>query len=312
MVPSRVGLARSSLFGKNNWEPPFSTTATRVCKGRLLTLGGFESLSAGKAVALSLMGLDDEGPVVADHGDEAASKRSPATTPPEDVESDKTVQKLAQASEEIGPKAASESLSPKVPSSPVADDERRPPLPPRPTDLSFLQGKHDQANGLQVPKRSTRPQLQSTATTAISRTDIHTQSYQDGSRETMASDAQTTPPSKYLGGFSSVRRFKKFGSSEDDSASVESYAPTLEAGGDVESLLGEVLGSSQESPAWKMLSTKSEAQDPFDSILYNDDGLSADFYREFDAIGEVDPDGGNEGRNAMSSSKPIICADAVT
>lgn len=263
-------------------------------------------------MALSLMGLDDEGPVVANHRDEAASKRSPATPPPEDIDSDKTVEKLVQASGGIGPRAESELLSQTISSSPVAVDERRPPLPPRPTDVSFLRGKHNQANGLQVPKRSTRPQLQSTTTTAISRTDIHTQSYQDGSRETMASDAHTTPPSKYLRGFSSVRRFNKFGSSEEDSASVKSYAPTLEAGGDVESLLGEVLGSSQESPAWKMLSTKSEAQDPFDSISYNDDGLSADFYREFDAIGEVKPDGGNEGRNQTSSSKPIVCTDAIT
>jgi len=85
----------------------------------------------------------------------------------------------------------------------------------------------------------------------------------------------------------------------------------LEAGGDVESLLGEVLGSSQESPAWKLLSAQIEAQDPFDSISNFDDGVSADFYREFDAIGEVDPDGENEGRNAMLLSKPTIFADAI-
>ena len=259
------------------------------------------------------MGYDGEGSVAADDNDgNAASKRSPAPPPPEDVDSDKTIQKPVQAAAELDPKPESNASSRRALSSPATGEEYRPPLPPRPTNLSLLQeGKHNPGDSLQLPKRSARPQLQSTATTAISRTDIHTQSYQDGSRATTASDAQTTRPSKHLGGFSSIRRFKNFGSSEADSASVKSCAPTLEAGGDVESLLGEVLGSSQESPAWKLLSAQIEAQDPFDSISNFDDGVSADFYREFDAIGEVDPDGENEGRNAMLLSKPTIFADAI-
>lgn len=259
------------------------------------------------------MGNDDGGSVGADNGGKAASKRSPAPPPPEAVDIDKTIPKPVQASGELEPKPESNASSLTALSSPATDEERRPPLPPRPTNSSLLQGGgHNPGRSLQVKKRSVRPQLQTTATTAISRTDIHTQSYQDGSRETTASDAQTTPSSKYLGGFSSIRRLKNFGTSEGDTASVKSYAPTLEAGGDVESLLGEVLGSSQESPAWKMLSAQIEDQDPFDSNSYNDPGVSVDFYHEFDAIGEVDPDGENEGRSAISCSKPTVFADAIS
>ncbi len=258
------------------------------------------------------MGHDNEGPVAVEDGGNPASNRSSAPSPPGDVDSDKTIRKLLQASRELDSRPESSESSRTALSSPATEEERRPPLPARPTNLSLLQaGKQSALNSLHVPRESPRPQLQSTATTAISRTDIHTQSYQDGSRETTASDAQITPPSKYLGGFSSIRRFKGFGSSEGDSASIKSYAPTSEAGGDVESLLGEVLGSSQESPAWKMFSAHIGAQDPFDSISYDDDGISADFYREFDAIGEADPDGENEGRNTISSLNPNILTNAI-
>lgn len=246
------------------------------------------------------MGNDDEGSVAADDADQAASDRNAVPPSPADADSDRTIFQPGAAFGQLDLKEDSLQSSQKGPASPSTKEERRPELPPRPTNLSLLQkGKNSPGESLKVPKRPTRPDLQSTATTAISRTDIHTQSYQDGSRETTASGAQTTTPSRYLSGFSTIKRFRGFGSSEGDSASVKSYAPTLEAGGDVESLLGEVLGSSNESPGCKMLNAQIEAQDPFESVSYDYDGVSADFYREFDAIGEVDPGGGNEGTNRM-------------
>lgn len=246
------------------------------------------------------MGNDHEGSVDADDTNHAASDQRPALSLPADGDSDKTIPASGSAFGQLDSKTESRQSSRKAPSSPATKEERRPPLPPRPTNLSLLQkGNNSPGESLKVPKRPTRPDLQSTATTAVSRTDIHTQSYQDGSRETTASGARTTPPSRYLSGFSTISRFRGFGSSEGDSASVKSYAPTLEAGGDVESLLGEVLGSSNESPGWKMLNAQLEGQDPFESSSYDYDGVSADFYREFDAIGEVDPGGGNEGTNRM-------------
>ena len=114
--------------------------------------------------------------------------------------------------------------------------------------------------------------------------------------------AQTTPPSKAVNAFGSIRRIKGISESEGgDSTSVRSYAPTLETGGDAESLLGEVLGSSQQSPAWRLQSTQNEASDPFEIITYEDDEVNADFYREFDEIGAVTTDGENEGRFVLVS-----------
>ena len=224
-----------------------------------------------------------------------AQDRSPTTSPPEDTESDVTIQE-----EQASPKTAlspEPSLAWQTPASPAAEDERRPLLPPRPPTLSLLHdGKHSVGGSLKISERSTRPILQSTATTAISRTDIQTQSYQDGSRETIASSAQTTPPSKSQSGFGSLRRFKGFGSSEaGDSASIKSYAQASEVGGDVESLLGGMLGDSQGASAWKMLGTGDGALNSFESLPYQNDELTADFYREFDDIPEVDPNGDNEG-----------------
>ena len=70
--------------------------------------------------------------------------------------------------------------------------------------------------------------------------------------------------------------------------------PTLEATGDVESLLGEVLSGGQESPAWKLQSGR-ELDNPYDSIEFEDDGITAEFRHEFDDIGDLDPTGSNEG-----------------
>ena len=187
------------------------------------------------------------------------------------------------------------------------DEGSRPPLPPRPVNLNLL-GERPSTPGdsLQGPKNALRPNLQATATTSLSLTDIHTQSYPDGSRETSESTSSRRSP-KDLG---SIRRFKnQYGSEGDESASVRSYAPTLEAGGDVESLLGEVLGASSASPAWGMLSSQAERLDPFDSISFDDDVLTADFNREFDEIGEIDPEGNNEGNRFLQDR--MLGADEV-
>ena len=123
------------------------------------------------------------------------------------------------------------------------DEDFRPPLPPRPsnlaTDLGLLrESRKESRNSMHQHSASLRPKLQSSATTALSRTDIHTQSFQDGSRETFTASAESTPSTKPSQVFGSIRRIKGFSSSEGgDTASVRSYAPTLEAGGDNESLV---------------------------------------------------------------------------
>lgn len=176
-------------------------------------------------------------------------------------------------------------------------EEVPPPLPPRPINLNLL-GERNSSVGssLQVPKRSIRPQLQSQATIAVSRTDIHTQSYPDGSRETYAGSNHSTPSRKSSRHGGSFRRSKGQGGSEvDDSASVMSYAPTIGTSADAESLLGDVLGVGQQSPAWRLLSSQTEKADPFSFLPFVDEEPTADFSREFDELGELDEQGDNEG-----------------
>ncbi len=250
------------------------------------------------------MGLEDEGSAVTKEDGDTADGKSSAPSPPKDIESNEAVRKPREASGEIEARSELSDTPRTAAKSPITGEERRPPLPPRATNINLLQeGKYSPGNSLHIPKRSARPHLQSVATTALSRTDIDTQSYQDGSRETTASSQQTTPPSKSIG-FGSIRKFRGFGSSEGgDSTSVKSYAPTLEAGGDVESLLGEVLGGSQESPAWRMLTGHTEASYPFDSTSYEGDETTADFYREFDEIQGVDSESDNQGEAYRNSLK---------
>ena len=183
----------------------------------------------------------------------------------------------------------------------IIDEGPRPPLPPRPNNLNLLGERPFNPGGsLQTPSKSPRPKLQSTATTALARTDIHTQSYQDGSRDIYATSAESTPSGKTSKGYGSLGRFKGYHRNEgDDSASVRSYAPTLEASGDVESLLGEILGASQESPSWRLMGSPTETFNPFDSIPHEDDEATADFSREFDELDGLDLDGTNEGTDLL-------------
>lgn len=181
------------------------------------------------------------------------------------------------------------------------DEGPRPPLPPRPKNPELLHP----GGTLHGLTRSSRPNLQSIATTALSCTDVHTQSFQDGSREKIAAVTESTTFGKSLRGAGSLRRFKGWTSGEgDDSASVKSFAPTIEAGGDVESLLGEVLGGPQETPPWKLRSSHVEGPDPFDLITYEDDPGLKDFEQEFDELGELDTEGNNEG---LEQSLHKIC-----
>lgn len=231
-------------------------------------------------------------------GEDFASDRSKATSPPSDGEDESTIRGVKEVGADTVSKTESSLISPAGSQNTESEQEYRPPLPPRPTNVNLLrEGSYSPGSSLQRSRKTSRPHLQSTATTALSRTDIHTQSYQDGSRETFAASAQTTPPTKSIAAFGSIRRIKGLSDSEGgDSASVRSYAPTLETGGDVESLLGEVLGASQESPAWRLHSTQNEAPDTFDSITCEDDEATVDFYREFDEIGAIAADGENEGK----------------
>lgn len=199
---------------------------------------------------------------------------------------------LHKAQDDYELRAATKGISEVDFQSNVSDEGPRPPLPPRPRNPELLHP----GGSLQRPTKSSRPNLQSTATTALSFTDINSRSFQDGSRERFAAPAESTTSSKSLRGLGSLRRFKGWtGGDGDDSASVKSFAPTIEAGEDVESLLGEVLGATRETPSWKLLSSHVDGPNPFDLITFDEDPILKDFEQEFDELGELDAEGSNEG-----------------
>ncbi|KAI4259108.1 MAG: hypothetical protein LQ352_000902 [Teloschistes flavicans] len=164
-----------------------------------------------------------------------------------------------------------------------SDEDQPPPLPPRPKTLeAHRRVSNVVAAGFASPQYSARPRLQATATTALSRTDIHTQSYQDGSRETYAASKQASPPTKSWGGWGSIRRLKIHDG--DETASIRSSVPTLGTGGDVESLLGGFVGHEQTSGSNILERQLQEAgwEELDDS---KDDEVLENFDREFDEVG---------------------------
>ncbi|KAI4216946.1 MAG: hypothetical protein LQ351_000895 [Letrouitia transgressa] len=175
-------------------------------------------------------------------------------------------------------------------------DRTPPPLPPRPKNLTLLhEGSNVAVDSPQSIRILNRPKLQSRATTAISRPDIHIQSHQDGSSETYDASDQSTLAGKSWLGLGGIRRFELRNASDgDDSASVRSYTPTLGAAGDAESLLGELLVSSQHSPDWKILDAQFEAIGLAEPSSFEDKEDLSEFNDEFDEIGELSADGTNE------------------
>lgn len=177
----------------------------------------------------------------------------------------------------------------------VSNQEKPPPLPPRPTRAaSHYQAPNLGPAVLRSPPSTARPRLQATATTAVSRTDIHTHSYQDGSRETYAASKQSSPPPTSWGGWSSIRRLKNQEAS--DSASIRSYAPTLGTGGDVESLLGGFAAHEQTS-GWNIFNAQLKECGLQQEDTSEEDKVLENFDQEFDEIDALDPDDITEGRN---------------
>lgn len=163
-----------------------------------------------------------------------------------------------------------------------------PPLPPRPANLDLLDDRPTTADmgSLRLPKRTSRPQLQSQATTALSLTDIQMQSRGDNA------SLRPSPTSRDPSQKRSVSRFGRFvnNSETDDSASTRSYAPTLDVPYDNVSMLGD-----EPSPAWKALSTQLEIDDPLQLDETFEDPLSERITYEFEDLEPRAANGSNEG-----------------
>ncbi|KAH0542942.1 hypothetical protein FGG08_002711 [Glutinoglossum americanum] len=161
-----------------------------------------------------------------------------------------------------------------------------PPLPPRP---QISPERQTTSSSLYHPG-SSKPSLQSKATTALSLTDILTQSFPDGSRGTYAASSARPvagfsadlSPADYRSG-ASTRNASEYG----DISSIRSYAPTLQVGGDIESLMGEALDSVQENSPWKLLSSQIESENPLSQISEEEKEFESKFAEEFNEIEDL-------------------------
>lgn len=164
-----------------------------------------------------------------------------------------------------------------------------PPLPPRPD--TFERPPASRTESLRLAKKSSRPQLLSAATTALSLTDVQTQSRLD------SGSAQSSPASRVVSRKHSSTNLGRLASSNasevDDSVSIQSYAPTLEVHLDEDSSVGGD-GGFEDSPAWKVLSAQVERDDPFDFVLKEADIASTQIQHEFENLIAESQDDSNE------------------
>lgn len=155
-----------------------------------------------------------------------------------------------------------------------------PPLPPRPP-LS-------QAGSLRLSSRSSRPQLLSTPTTALSRADVHSQTHGE-TNDLRSPSRQPVSRKQSLTHFGRLAGNNSH-SDGDDSASLRSYVPTLDTHLDTESIMGDVGGDA----TWSALHAAPEGETPFEHFSPEDDSLSDQIQHEFDEMESVNSDGSNE------------------
>ncbi|KAI9673966.1 MAG: Vacuolar fusion protein mon1 [Caeruleum heppii] len=171
-----------------------------------------------------------------------------------------------------------------------------PPLPPRPIPTKAPSSLLNPLSSLRGTTRSSRPQLHTQATTALSLTDVHTHARPDSLRNVHDSRRalSRTPSYSTISNFRHGHVEPHSGSDAAETNSIRSHAPTLEATGDIESLLGEVLSSENRSPTWKLMSAQRDISSPFDAVAEEDTEFEKTFRHEFSPIGELDEGGSNE------------------
>src|SRR5215469_15681959 len=171
-------------------------------------------------------------------------------------------------------------------SEPASRDGTPPPLPPRPRNPQTPERPQSSAGSLKISRSSTRPPLRSTATTALSIPDVHTQSH--GGDELVVS-----PTSRQLSYGASKWGASRSGSDAEETVSVVSYAPTSGAGVEVESMLGDILADQLERHMRASVSQHDEAG-PQEQLFIEDPIFEEAFEHEFDALDDITSDGLNE------------------
>jgi len=179
---------------------------------------------------------------------------------------------------------------------PISREGTPPPLPPRPRTLALRDSPSRPSSSHSL--MPSRPQLQSKPTTQLSYVD--TQKYSEELRDESVSSG-TSRQAKSYGGLNA--------SDMEDSASVRSFAPTVEAGGDTESILGEVIADPT-----LLQSLGHRFATPSTASLFPADAAFEDaFAREFDEIEGMKTDGSNEGQTTHLSvgTTELLCADSI-
>jgi hypothetical protein len=155
-----------------------------------------------------------------------------------------------------------------------------PPLPPRPKPRAPYESRPSTSHSV----APSRPSLVSEPTTQLSYADSHTHSNE--SRDASSSGATTSR--SYFG-----LNIGRNTNGADDSASVRSSAPTVDANADTESMLGEIVGG-HEKPLLRSL--RPSFEDKENASMFTPDPEFEDaFTHEFDEIEDMRPDGSNEG-----------------
>jgi vacuolar fusion protein MON1 len=161
------------------------------------------------------------------------------------------------------------------------DEVPRPPLPPRPTNLSSFRSRPStsyQDHGL-------NDGLVSDATTALSTTDINTRTAHDGSRILHLATSIRSRSSHSVVGRSTIGSPRP--SDAGDSSSLHSCVPQLEAREEVRSLFGNHLSDDENGS-----NLQTSQQDIFSADVEADSG-DLDFDAEFDEIPAVEENGSN-------------------
>ncbi|RDI77445.1 hypothetical protein Vi05172_g12565 [Venturia inaequalis] len=164
-----------------------------------------------------------------------------------------------------------------------------PPLPPRPSlDKTSNYRPPSSAGSLRIPGRALRTTSSCRPTTALSLADVHVQSH------TTHDENRTSPTTRQFSfaGFRNVA--SRRGSVEDDTESVMSYAPTLQADGDMESMLGDVEHA-RATPGMKPLTPMTRADGVVEEEIFPADPAFDEAYEhEFDELDDITSDGLNE------------------
>ena len=168
-------------------------------------------------------------------------------------------------------------------------EDPRPTLSPRGTTLELMNAsQRSPAGSLRIDR--TRSRLQSSATTALSPTDVNSQLHSDGSQRTRS--LRSSPSRMSLANYTPRRRSRNSTINEtEDSMSILSYAP--HHGDDAESILGDLLVTDHRTSRWNNLDI--DEGEERDEVPFDNSEPTADFNREFDEIPDVTADGSNEG-----------------